>query len=188
MLLSFLPTIIDDEVIRLAVVPEVSEIDNAVAVTLVAGGSAVPGLTTRKAETTVELHPGQTLAMAGLLQLELDGTTTRIPYLGDLPIIGPFFSNSTAARIEKELVVLVTPYLVEPMHKGQVPSTPGDEVKAPGDLEFYLLNRIEEGRAGMCVPPLHGTTHSMFRTFWISRGTTWPVQVGSRNELLAVPG
>ncbi len=149
-LLSFLPTIIDDDVIRLAVAPEVSEIDTAVSVTLVAGGSAVPGLSTRKAETTVELHPGQTLAMAGLLQLELDGTTTRIPYLGDLPIIGPFFSNSTAARIEKELVVLVTPYLVEPMHKGQVPSTPGDEVKEPGDLEFYLLNRIE-GRTGRDV-------------------------------------
>ena len=73
-LLSFLPTIIDDNVIRLAVAPEVSEIDNAVSVTLVAGGSPVPGLSTRKAETTVELHPGQTLAMAGLLQLELDGT------------------------------------------------------------------------------------------------------------------
>ena len=88
--------------------------------------------------------------MAGLLQLELDGTTTRIPYLGDLPIIGPFFSNTTSQRIEKELVVLVTPYLVEPMQKGQVPATPGDEVKEPSDLELSLLNRIE-GRTGRDV-------------------------------------
>ena len=72
--LNFLPTIIDDDVIRLAVAPEVSEIDNAIAITLVAGGSPVPGLNTRKVSTTVELHPGQTLAIAGLLQLEMDGT------------------------------------------------------------------------------------------------------------------
>ena len=149
-LLDFLPTIMDDDVIRLAVAPEVSEIDNAIAITLVAGGSPVPGLNTRKVQTTVELHPGQTLAIAGLLQLELDGTLNRIPYLGDLPIVGPFFSNNTGRRIEKELVVLVTPYLVEPMSKGQIPPGPGDEVKEPSDLEFYLLGRIE-GRTGRDV-------------------------------------
>ncbi len=90
------------------------------------------------------------MAIAGLLQLELDGTTTRIPYLGDLPIIGPFFSNTSGQRTEKELVVLVTPYLVEPMQKGQVPFGPGDEVKEPSDLELFLLNRIE-GRTGRDV-------------------------------------
>jgi pilus assembly protein CpaC len=85
--------------------------------------------------------------MAGLMQLTLDGTTNRIPGLGDLPILGPFFSNTTGNRMEKELVVLVTPYLVEPMNPNQVPPGPGDEVKMPNDLEFYLLNRIE-GRTG----------------------------------------
>ena len=129
--------------IRLSVVPEVSEIDFAVAVTLVAGGSAVPGLNTRRAQTTVELREGQTLAIAGLLQLTLDGSTTRIPGLGDLPILGPFFSNTTSSRTEKELVVLVTPYLVEGMNQDQVPPLPGDEVKEPNDLELFLLNRME---------------------------------------------
>ena len=76
--------------------------------------------------------------MAGLLQLTLDGTTSRIPGLGDLPILGPLFSNTTNERIEKELVVLVTPYLIEPMQHDQVPPTPGDEVKGPNDLEFYF--------------------------------------------------
>jgi pilus assembly protein CpaC len=145
--LGFVPYILDGNIIRLTVAPEVSNIDFTIAVTLVQGGSPVPGLNTRKAQTTVELREGQTLAMAGLMQLTLNGTTNRIPGLGDLPIIGPFFSNTTGGRIEKELVVLVTPYLIEPMSPGQVPPTPGDEVKEPNDLEFYLLNRIE-GRTG----------------------------------------
>jgi pilus assembly protein CpaC len=145
--LAFTPQILDDETIRLTVDPEVSTIDRALGTTLVAGGQPVPGLDTRKAHTTVQLHQGQTLAIAGLLQLTLDGTTTRIPGLGDLPILGPFFSNSTNDRIEKELIVLVTPYLAEAMHPEQVPPSPGDEVNEPTDLEFYLLNRIE-GRTG----------------------------------------
>src|SRR5262249_46029278 len=62
-------------------------------------------------------------------------------------ILGPFFSNTTGSRREKELVVLVTPYMVEPMDAHQVPPGPGDEVKEPNDLEFFLLNRIE-GRTG----------------------------------------
>jgi pilus assembly protein CpaC len=145
--LGFVPYILDGDIIRLTVAPEVSNIDFTIAVTLVSGGSPVPGLNTRKAQTTVELREGQTLAMAGLLQLTLDGTTARIPGLGDLPILGPLFSNTTNERIEKELVVLVTPYLIEPMQHDQVPPTPGDEVKGPNDLEFYFLNRLE-GRTG----------------------------------------
>ena len=73
--LGFVPYILDDDRIRLTVAPEVSQIDNSIAVTLVAGGSPIPGLNTRKALTTVELEQGQTLAIAGLLQLEMDGTT-----------------------------------------------------------------------------------------------------------------
>ena len=145
--LGFVPYILDGDVIRLTVAPEVSNIDTTISVTLVAGGTPVPGLNTRKAQTTVELREGQTLAIAGLLQLTLNGNTARIPGLGDLPIIGPFFSNTSSQRIEKELVVLVTPYLIEPMSPGQVPPTPGDEVKEPNDLEFFFLNRIE-GRTG----------------------------------------
>src|SRR5262249_5747711 len=110
---------------------------------LVPGGSPVPGLNTRKAHTTVEIREGQTLAIAGLLVLTLDGQTSRIPVMGDLPVIGTFFSNTTSNRTEKELIVLVTPYLVEPVNHGQVPPSPGDEVNAPTDLELYLCHRIE---------------------------------------------
>lgn len=146
--LNFVPTVLDGDTIRLSVDPEVSSIDFSIGAVLVPGGTPVPGLNVRKAHTTVELNQGQTLAIAGLLQLTLDAQTTRIPGLGDLPILGPFFSNTTHQRLEKELVILVSPYLVEPLNPGQVPPTPGDEVKGPTDFEFYLLNRIE-GRTGV---------------------------------------
>lgn len=146
--LAFLPIIQDDDVIRLTVDPEVSTIDFTVGTTLVPGGSPIPGLNTRTSHTTVELRQGETLAIAGLMQLSLAGQTQRLPGLGDLPYIGAFFSNNTNSRIEKELVVMVTPYLVEPMVPGQVPAGPGEEVREPNDLEFFLLNRIE-GRTGI---------------------------------------
>jgi pilus assembly protein CpaC len=145
--LDFLPFILDDDRVRLSVHPQVSSIDFAIGTVLVPGGTPVPGLNSREARTTVELRQGQTLAIAGLLQLTLDGQTGRIPGLGDLPILGPFFSNTTETRMEKELVVLVTPYLVDAMNPDQVPPTPGDEVKEPNDLEFFFLNRLE-GRTG----------------------------------------
>jgi pilus assembly protein CpaC len=147
--LGFVPYILDNDTIRLTVDPEVSTVDFTLGTVLVPGGTPVPGLNTRKAHTVVEMHQGQTLAIAGLMQLSLDGSTNRIPVLGDLPVLGPFFSNTSGTRMEKELIVLVTPYLVEPMNHGQVPPTPGDEVEEPNDLEFYLLNRIE-GRTGRC--------------------------------------
>jgi pilus assembly protein CpaC len=145
--LNFLPFILDGDVIRLTVDPEVSSLDFAIGAVLVPGGTPVPGVDTRKAHTTVEMRQGQTLAIAGLLQLQMEGNTGRIPGVGDLPIIGPFFSNTTSNRIEKELIVLVTPYLVDPLNPDQVGPSPGDEVKGPNDLEFYLFNRIE-GRTG----------------------------------------
>lgn len=145
--LSFLPIVEDGETIRLTVDPEVSSLDPTLAATLVPGGSPVPALLSRKSHVTVELKQGETLAIAGLMSLELAGKTARIPGLGDLPYIGAFFSNTTSSRVEKELVVLITPYLIEPMRPGQEPPLPGEEVNQPTDLEFFLMNRIE-GRTG----------------------------------------
>lgn len=146
--LGFVPYILDGDMIRLSVDPEVSNIDFTIGTVLVAGGTPVPGLNTRKSHTTVELRQGQTLAIAGLLQLSLDGTHNRIPFLGDLPVIGPLFSNTSSRREEKELVVLVTPYLVEPLNACQVGPTPGEEVKEPTDCEVFFLNRIEGKKPG----------------------------------------
>jgi pilus assembly protein CpaC len=139
--LSFVPYVIDGEVIRMEVDPGVSSIDYTLGTEV--GGVKVPGLNTRQSHTTVEMREGQTLAIAGLMLVSLEGTTDRIPGLGDLPYIGPFFSNTTGQRVEKELVVLVTPHLVQPISADQVGPLPGTDVYEPNDLEFYLLNRIE---------------------------------------------
>jgi pilus assembly protein CpaC len=141
--LDFIPHVLDDNTIRLAVTPEVSSIDFTLGTTLVVGGTPVPGLNTRTATTTVELREGQTLAIAGLLQVEIDAKTTRIPGLGDLPVLGPMFSNTSHQRTEKELLVLVTPHLIAPMNQCQVPALPGADLADPTDIEFYLKNRIE---------------------------------------------
>jgi len=143
--LNFVPYILDGGTIRLSVDPEVSSIDFSLGIEL--AGTRVPGLNTRNAHTVVELQEGQTLAIAGLMQLSLSGDTRRIPGIGDLPYIGPFFSNTSGNRVEKELVVLVTPYLVEPMLPDEIGCRPGDEVSEPNDLEFYLLGRLQ-GRTG----------------------------------------
>ena len=140
-LLDFIPYIMENQAIRLHVAPEVSTIDTSIGVT--SAGVSVPGISTRRANTTVELHQGQTLALAGLIQVELEATTDRLPGLGDLPYLGPFFSNTTHEKVEKELVILVTPFLVDPMDCNQVGELPGSQVRDPDDHEFYFLNRIE---------------------------------------------
>lgn len=145
--LNFVPYIMDDDVIRLEVRPEVSSIDERLGTTLVVGGEPTPGINTRRVHTTVQIREGETLALAGLLQVNLAANTSRIPGLGDLPYIGPLFSNTSHSKQEKELLVLVTPFLVSPMNSCEVPPLPGAEIQDPNDLEFYLLNRIE-GRTG----------------------------------------
>ena len=81
-------------------------------------------------------------------------TTQRIPGLGDLPYIGPFFNNTTHERQEKELLVMVTPYLVSPMEHDEVPMLPGADIKDPTDCEFYFHNRLE----GLTKKPFRSPT------------------------------
>lgn len=150
--LKFVPYILDDETVRLAVAPEVSSIDFALGITV--GGIQVPALNTRRTQTVVEMKQGQTLAVSGLLQVEMEAGTDRIPGLGDLPYIGSMFRNNTSRRVEKELIVLVTPYLVEALNGDEVPPVPGADVCEANDCEFYLKGRIE-GRTGQ---PFRSTT------------------------------
>lgn len=141
--LNFTPQILEDGVIELSVEPEVSSIDQSLATSLVANGSPVPGLNTRKASTTVDLREGETLTIAGLMQLEMNGSARQIPGLGNLPVLGPFFRNNSSRRFEKELVVLVTPHLVDSVRKQDVPPLPGSQVNEPNDSELYFMGRIE---------------------------------------------
>jgi pilus assembly protein CpaC len=144
-ILTFLPEILPNDVIRLDVEPVISQLDFADGTTV--NGGRVPALSERSARTVVELREGQTLAIAGLLQSLTNATTTRIPGLGDLPLVGPWFSANSVETIETETIVLVTPELVSPLERKDVTEAPGDRVFQPNDPEFYVLGRIE-GKLG----------------------------------------
>lgn len=156
--LNFVPFILDGDTVRLAVAPEVSSIDFSLGI--VQAGIQVPALNTRKTQTVVELQQGQTLAISGLLQVELDGRSDRIPGMGDLPYIGPFFRNNSMRRVEKELIVLVTPYLVAPLDAHQVAALPGAEVHEPDDHELYFEGNLES-RSGRGYRSTTGETYSV---------------------------
>ena len=138
---SFRPVVLGDGAIRLTAAPEVSDLSDAGAVTI--QGFRVPALVTRKAETTLELKSGQTFAMAGLIQHKTEAINSRVPGLGDLPVLGPLFRSVRYQRNETELVVLVTASLVEPMSVASPPPVPGFLYTDPNDWEFYIEGRME---------------------------------------------
>jgi pilus assembly protein CpaC len=144
-ILTFLPQILPNDVIRLDVEPVISQLNFAQGTTV--NGGLVPSITERSARTVVELREGQSLAIAGLLQNLTNASTVRVPGLGDLPIVGPWFSANAIQTVETETVILVTPELVSPLEKHEVTEAPGDRVYQPNDAEFYLLGRIE-GKLG----------------------------------------
>jgi pilus assembly protein CpaC len=146
-ILSFIPHILQDDVIRLDVEPNFSELNFAQGFAIPGTGGTVPGINQRNARTVVELREGQTLAIAGLLSTRTNATTSRIPGLGDLPIVGPWFSRNQIETLETELVVLVTPELVEAVDAAEVPPGPGETLLEPNDWEFFFLGRIE-GKTG----------------------------------------
>ena len=119
--LNFTPTIAGD-VIRLKVRPEVSTLDFANGITL--SGFRIPALTTRRAETDVELRDGQSFAIAGLLDNTTQDDAQAIPILSKLPIIGYLFKSKTSRAEQTELMVLITPRLVHPMNPDEVPQLP----------------------------------------------------------------
>jgi pilus assembly protein CpaC len=119
--LSFKPTIAGD-VIRLKVKPEVSTLDFSNGITL--QGFRIPALTTRRAETDVELRDGQSFAIAGLLDNISQNDRAAIPFLSRLPVIGPIFKSKSARAEQTELMVLITPRLVRPLDPDEVPALP----------------------------------------------------------------
>jgi pilus assembly protein CpaC len=127
-----IPTIIDGDLIRLQIAPEFSQLNNNNAV----GG--IPGLDSRRVQTTVELREGQSIVLGGLLSRQMATEITRIPLLGDLPLVGPLLFNSKrATEDELELLVLVTPEIVRAMDPDEVPPMPGYYVTHPNDRELY---------------------------------------------------
>lgn len=136
--LRFVPIVLGDGRIRLKCAPEVSDLDFVNAVSVPGTGGTVPGLKTRKVDTTIELHEGQSFAIAGLLNHKIEATKSRTPLLGDLPVLGTLFRSVRYERNETELVVLVTPRLVEPLNPGQVPPLPGEHWRHPRGIDLML--------------------------------------------------
>jgi pilus assembly protein CpaC len=139
--LGFEPTVLGDGGIRLHAIQEVSELTDVGGLTI--EGFTVPGLITRRAEATLELKSGQSFAMAGLIQNKTSAVSSRIPGLGDLPILGPLFRSVAFQNDQTELVILVTASLVEPMSEGFVPPLPGSTHTDPNDWELYVEGRVQ---------------------------------------------
>ena len=139
--LSFTPTVLDDGIINLKVAPEVSQLDTNNSVRI--SGVEVPSLRVRRADTTVELRNDQSFAIAGLLQNTTNNTKVQTPWIGDVPILGALFRSSRYQKSETELMIIVTPRLVQPVSDISKLRTPIDGLRTPNDIEEFLGGMIE---------------------------------------------
>ncbi|WP_197441053.1 type II and III secretion system protein family protein [Thalassoglobus neptunius] len=139
--LSFTPVVTDHDRIRLQLATSVSTRDEATGALI--GDTEVSGLNERQFTNVVELREGQTLALAGLIQNNLGGDSDRVPFVGDIPYVGRLFSQDRTSQDEQELIVLVTPYLVNPVDATCQPlALPGSDYFEPDDVEFFLRGNL----------------------------------------------
>src|SRR5262245_40654382 len=143
--LNFTPVVYGNGKIYLDIRPKVTSVNNAQALVTTFGTS--PAFDEQRMNTSVIVEPGQTIAIGGLIQTNQASSVTKIPCLGDIPYLGYFFSFATTTEQETELVILVTPRLVDPADCSQMPKAlPGSETRRPDDFEFYLETILEAPR------------------------------------------
>lgn len=143
--LVFTPNVLNSKHISLNVAPEVSELDFTNA--LRTQGFVVPAITTRRAATTIELADGQSFAIGGLLRDNVRESVKKVPFLGEVPILGALFRSSSFQKSETELVIIVTPHLVKPLDMS-AQTLPTDYFVEPNDFEYYLMGFGEKGGYG----------------------------------------
>ncbi|WP_428627148.1 type II and III secretion system protein family protein [Sphingopyxis sp.] len=143
--LAYTPTVLSNGRISLRVRPEVSELSTEGAIEL--DGFQVPALTVRRAETTVELGSGESFMIAGLMNNRSIGAIDKMPGLGDVPLLGMLFKSDSFRRGETELVIVVTPYLVQPVSANDI-KLPTDAFRDANDLQRLLLNQTGDGVTG----------------------------------------
>ncbi len=119
--LEFIATVEDNGTLRLKVAPEVSSLDYANAITL--AGFTMPAIQVRRAETEIELKDGQSFGIAGLLDERTTVQLSKVPGIGDIPILGELFKSRSVNKTNTELIVLVTPTIVDPVN-GSMPTSP----------------------------------------------------------------
>lgn len=152
--LRFTPIVLDDHRIQIHLTPEVSQFTGYTP-------QNDPIFTTRNLDATVELRDGQSFSLAGLLQSTNNRSQNQLPWLGQVPVLGALFRSSQYQKQETELVVLVTPHLVQPSTPGQQLATPLDQSKGSDDIEFFLLGQLE-------------VTKDMIRKFETGAGVAGP--------------
>lgn len=182
--LNFRPSVLGDGKIRLVCTPEVSQLSDVGAVEVL--GTRVPSLVARRVTTTLEMNTGQTFALAGLLNRTTNARASRVPGLGDLPIIGSLFRSVRYSTSETELVVLVTASLVEPQSvpMDDVPY-PGMAYTAPNDWELYLNGAIE-GESPRKIAPVRAAKLKELGLDKLNGPGAWASYEG-RTEAPAVP-
>jgi pilus assembly protein CpaC len=138
-------TVLDDKRIVIAVNPEVSELDPSTGVQI--QGYNVPGIKTRSTDTTIELGDGQSFVLAGLMYSSDANMESKVPGIGDLPVVGTFFKQSSHAKERQELIIIATPHLVSPMKPGEAPPLPGEDIHSNPGLGETLANTSQLDRA-----------------------------------------
>ncbi len=139
---EFMPIVLGNGNIRLEVRPRVSALDTTQSFDI--GGTQVPGIKSREADTGVELMAGETLAIAGLVQTTIEAQNAGLPWISELPYIGAAFRSVEEKKNEVELLILVTPELVEGMAASEVPQCgPGMQTTSPSDWELYMKGHLE---------------------------------------------
>jgi len=152
--LAFTPTVLGDGRISLRVRPEVSQLTSS---TVSINGYQIPGLTTRRAETTVELGSGQSFVIGGLLNNNTSNSVNKAPFLGDLPILGQLFRSNGWKRSESELIIVVTPYLVKPVSDSKI-ALPTGGYRMGTDAQEVLLDQHSDSVSGKKRPKPVATT------------------------------
>ena len=114
---------------------------------MTSGGVSVPGFRRRQTTTTVELRDGESFAIAGLLQDDFQGSTSQVPWLGDIPILGALFRSSDYQRDQSELMIFVTAHLVTPT-RGEALLLPTDRIRVPNETQLFLNGQLTDGTGG----------------------------------------
>jgi pilus assembly protein CpaC len=148
--LAFTPTVLSDGMINLKIEPEVSQLDPNRNVA-VGTNITVPALIVRRASSTIELRDGQSFVLGGLLQNDSTVAQEQLPWLGDIPVLGALFSSKAYQKNETDLVIIVTPRIVQPIRPGQPVRTPLDNTLPPNDVDLFVEGKGEIARKDL--PP-----------------------------------
>jgi pilus assembly protein CpaC len=138
--LRFSPVITESGKIQMTVAPEVSNFDESGAVA--SGGIVIPSFRSRKAKTTVTLAAGQSFVIGGLIQDNVTSNVSKIPLLGDIPILGALFRSTSYEKDQSELAILVTPTFVEPISAGSKITLPGENLDRPSVAEGFFMGKL----------------------------------------------